>query len=114
MRLTHDGPSLFSQELHAEANWRWMGCGLLLPRGTQVVNQGLVDTLPKRQRGLWAVVELPGRSATTVVSWHGPNASGDGRDVKTAAFSAMSTWLAGAQHPVVLGADLNTWLTRLT
>lgn len=44
-----------------------------------------------------------------MASWHAPNASGDGVQVKMAAFEAMARWLAEARRPVVIGADLNTW-----
>lgn len=102
------GPSLFSQELHPGATWRWMGCGLLLREGTTVLDSGVIATLPKPQRGLWAAIELAGRRLT-VVSWHAPNVPGDGLAAKMAAFEAMTRWIAGAPAPVVLGADLNTW-----
>src|SRR4051794_23900028 len=78
LRASHDGPSLFSQELYPPANWSWMGCALMLRPGSRVIGSGVVTTLPKPQRGLWAVVELPGQGPVTVVSWHTPNAEGDG------------------------------------
>lgn len=110
LRRRHHGPSVFSQELHPGATWRWMGCGLLLPPGGRLIEAGVVEALPKPQRSLWARVELPGFAIPhTVVSWHAPNAAGDGRETKMAAFEAMSRWLDAAPRPVVLGADLNTW-----
>jgi hypothetical protein len=45
----------------------------------------------------------------TVVSWHGPNKYSDGLEGKMDAYRAMSSWLADAPRPLVLGADLNTW-----
>jgi len=33
LRESHSGPSVFSQELHVGATWRWMGCGLLVHDG---------------------------------------------------------------------------------
>ncbi len=42
------------------------------------------------------------------MSWHAPNAAGDGAVVKMAAYGSMSSWLRG-RDTVVLGADLNTW-----
>ena len=82
---------------------------MLLHPDSRVLDSGVLTALPKPQRSLWADVELPGRDPITVVSWHTPNAAGDGRDTKMAAYAAMSDWLAEAKHPVVLGADLNTW-----
>lgn len=109
LRSTHPGPAVFSQEVYAPASWRWMGCGLLLQASTRVIDSGVVPTLPKPQRSLWARVELPDGLEVTVVSWHTPNAAGDGREVKMQAYSAMSEWLAQAPRPLAIGADLNTW-----
>ena len=87
-----------------------MGCGLMFEPGTEVLDVGVVPTLPKPQRSLWARVEIPGRGTMTVVSWHTPNRAGDGLATKMAAYRAMSQWLTDAPRPLVLGADLNTWL----
>lgn len=109
LRCAHPGPALFSQELHPPATWGWMGCGLLLREGTVVLDSGVLDTLPKPQRCVWARVVLPDAREVTVVSWHTPNAANDGREVKMAVYEAMSAWLERAPRPVVIGADLNTW-----
>ena len=53
---------------------------------------------------------MPSRGELTVVSWHTPNAASDGRAVKMAAYSAMGEWLQQAPRPLVVGADLNTWV----
>jgi len=86
-----------------------MGCGILLRPGSAVLSHGVINSLPKPQRGLWARVALPAGPELTVVSWHAPNRAGDGLAVKMAAFAAMSDWLANVPGPVILGADLNTW-----
>ncbi len=109
LRNEHDGEAVFSQELYERANLRWMGCGLLLAPGGEVLNAGVFLTLPKPQRGLWARVRLPGIGEMTAVSWHSPNAAGDTRPVKIAVYAGMTEWLARAERPIVLGADLNTW-----
>jgi len=103
------GVSLFSQELYEPANLRWMGCGLLFPDGTEIIEADVFPELPKPQRGLWARAQLPEQGEVTIASWHSPNAAGDGRETKMAAYRAMSAWLAAAPRPLVLGADLNTW-----
>lgn len=108
-REEHDGELLFSQELYEPANMRWMGCGLLLPPGTEIIDAGVFQALPKPQRALWARVRLPEQGEMTAVSWHSPNAAGDTREVKMAAYRAMSHWLVDAPRPLILGADLNTW-----
>jgi endonuclease/exonuclease/phosphatase family metal-dependent hydrolase len=114
LRESHDGPLLFSQEVYAEATWRWMGCGLVLPPGTEVLEAGVVTTLPKPQRSLWAKVELPELGVATVVSWHAPNAAGDGRDAKMLAYREMSRWLTATEEPLLLGADINSWRDPVT
>jgi hypothetical protein len=88
-----------------------MGCGLLFPVGARVEAAGVVENLPKPQRSLWACASLPGRTSTLFVSWHAPNAAGDGRQTKMAAYREMTDWLADqdGSTPIVLGADLNTW-----
>jgi exonuclease III len=109
LERSHDGPALFSQELHPEASMRWMGCALLMPPATIILEAGLIEELPKPQRSLWARIDLPEQGEITVVSWHTPNAAGDGREVKMAAYETMTSWLDQAPRPLVLGADLNTW-----
>ncbi len=59
LRNDHDGPSVFSQELHAAASWRWMGCGMLQAAGSRLVDAGLIDDLPKPQRGCGCAPHLP-------------------------------------------------------
>jgi len=112
LRAHHPGEALFSQELHPGANWRWMGCGLLLPPQATVLDRGVVRSLPKPQRGIYAVVQLPGQQPMTFVSWHTPNAAGDGREVKMRAYAAMTKWLAAATTPAVLGAHAGQPLQR--
>jgi exonuclease III len=109
LRDGHRGPAVFSHEAYAPANWNWMGCAILLAPGTAVLDHGVIESLPKPQRGLWARVTLPSGLGLTAVAWHAPNRAGDGLDVKMAAFAAVADWLAGVTGPVVLGADLNTW-----
>lgn len=107
IRESHPGPSLFSHELHPSATLRWMGCGLLLPPGARVLDAGLIDGLPKPQRSLWARVAIPQMGPLTIVSWHAPNAAGDGRETKMQGFRAATAWLCQAPRPLLLGADLN-------
>lgn len=101
--------SVFSQEIHSGANWGWSGCALLFPPRTVILKKGVVLDLPKPQRSVWVTAQLPGREPLTFVSWHTPNASGDGVEVKAAAYRVMSDWLRDHPLPLALGADLNTW-----
>lgn len=105
----HDGPALFSQELYEPASRRWMGCALLLPPGSEVLDAGVLEKLPKPQRSLWATAELPAAGRVTFLSWHAPNRAGDGLETKMAGFRAASEWLESTPRPLVVGADLNTW-----
>lgn len=102
--------AVFSQDVYVRATWRWMGCALLFPAETEIHEVGVIDRLPKPQRSLYVTATLPDRTATTFVSWHSPNAAGDGRADKMAAYAAMSDWLIERSSDLVaLGADLNTW-----
>jgi endonuclease/exonuclease/phosphatase family metal-dependent hydrolase len=87
-----------------------MGSALLFPERTRVLDRGVIEGLPKPQRGVWATVDMPQVGDLTAVSWHSPNKAGDSLAVKMDAFRAMSAWLEGAGRPLVLGADLNTWM----
>lgn len=51
LREHHTGISIFSQEVYPPATLRWMGCGLLLPAGTDVLDVGVIDELPKPPAG---------------------------------------------------------------
>ena len=48
-REEHLGGCLFSQEIYKPANLRWMGCGLLLPPATEIIDAGVFPELPKPQ-----------------------------------------------------------------
>jgi exonuclease III len=86
-----------------------MGCALLLAEGTEILETDVFPELPKPQRGLRARIRLPNCLELTAISWHTPNAAGDGRATKMAAYRAMSDRLQGAPRPLAIGADLNTW-----
>src|SRR4051794_18085969 len=87
-----------------------MGCGLLLAPEMELLATGVIHELPKPQRGLWARIRSEKTGELTAVSWHSPNAAGDGRSVKMEAYKTMMKWLSRAPRPLVLGADLNTWI----
>lgn len=109
LRAAHPGVSLFSQELYEPAKLSWMGCAILLPPETAVIEAGVIETLPKPQRAIWARAALQGGTELTVVSWHAPNKAGDGLETKMDAYKVVSEWLTDAPRPLVLGVDLNTW-----
>lgn len=86
----HDGPAVFSQGLYGPATWAWMGCALLLRPGSVILDAGVVSSLPKPQRSVWARVRLPSGDELTAVSWHAPNRAGDGLAMKMARRSRTS------------------------
>ena len=102
-----DGGALFSQEVHTPTDpEKWMGCALLLPHDTHVLEAGVVGALPKPIRGLWARAELPEQGLITLVSWQTPS---ENRKTKMNGYRAMNEWLAEAPRPLAICADLNTW-----
>jgi exonuclease III len=102
--------AVFSQDVYGPASWRWMGCALLFPAETEIHGAGVIDGLPKPQRSLYVTATLQDQAPMTFVSWHTPNAAGDGRAKKMGAYAAMTDWLIERRSElVVLGADLNTW-----
>lgn len=99
------------ERMTARGQWRHgPGAGHVASRAVvySLMGQGVIADLPKPQRGLWATVRLPSGPIIAAVSWHAPNAAGDGVEVKMSGYRAMSSWLRG-RGPVVLGADLNSW-----
>jgi endonuclease/exonuclease/phosphatase family metal-dependent hydrolase len=98
-----------AHDLWPEATNASMGSTLFARADLAVLDAGVITTLPKPQRSCWARLQFPSGAEVTVVSWHTPNRAGDGLIAKMAAYEAMTTWLAEAPRPIVLGADLNTW-----
>lgn len=83
---------------------------MLLPPTATVHRAGMVEGLPRPQRGVWVDTDVPGLGRAHVVSWHGENAAVAGTQPrKMQAFRAVSAHLAAASGTVLLGGDLNTW-----
>lgn len=73
-----------------------------------IADAWVIDGLPLPERGLVARIDHPlGRF--TAVSWGAPNAAGDTRPVKEAAYRHMATYLPSLPHPLVVGIDTNSW-----
>jgi hypothetical protein len=68
----------------------------------------VVDGLPKPERGLIARLEHP-RGSVRLVSWGTPNAAGEGRAAKEAAYALMTRRLTRLKAPVIVGVDTNAW-----
>lgn len=67
-----------------------------------------LSSLPKPERALLAVADTPA-GPVTLISWGAPNAAGEGREAKEAAYEFMSSMLTILDGPIVLGADTNAW-----
>jgi Endonuclease/Exonuclease/phosphatase family len=98
-----------SLDLWPDAKGSWMGCAILFSDEFNLLDAGVVTTLPKPQRSVWARFRLRDDTEVTVVSWHAPNRAGDGLATKMAAYEAMGAWLTRAPRPLALGVDLNAW-----
>ncbi|MCB0020321.1 MAG: endonuclease/exonuclease/phosphatase family protein [Anaerolineales bacterium] len=84
------------------------GVAVLARNGLSLHAPQTIAGLPKDERALSVRVEgleTPFRAVT----WHAPNASGEGRSVKMQAYTAMTAYLAQLQEPTVLGFDGNHW-----
>jgi hypothetical protein len=68
----------------------------------------VVDGLPKPERGLIARMEHP-RGSVRLASWGAPNAAGEGRAAKEAAYALMTRRLTQLKGPVIVGVDTNAW-----
>lgn len=69
----------------------------------------VVDALHRPERGLIVTTATPG-GPLTLVSWGAPYASGNGRDVKMAAYDHMTEVLPRQPAPLILGVDTNSWM----
>lgn len=65
-------------------------------------------SLPKPERALLAATDTPS-GPVTLVSWGAPNAAGEGREAKEAAYAFMSSMLRRRDGPMILGVDTNAW-----
>jgi exonuclease III len=84
------------------------GAALIARHGLELTEPRLFDGLPKPERGLGATVQL-GHRKIKVGSWHAPNASGDGVDVKMQGYRGFTNWVTSQQGPCIVGFDSNHW-----
>jgi hypothetical protein len=96
-------------DVYEPARSSWMGCGILVPPGYEVLDAGVVVDLPRPQRALWVRTRGGPLGETTFVTWHTENAASD-QPRKMACYRAMHDWLDGRGADVVLGFDANSWL----
>jgi hypothetical protein len=82
--------------------------GAMIASRWPIVDAWIIDELPLPERSLVARIEHPlGR--LTAVSWGTPNAAGDTRPVKEAAYRHMTAYLPTLAYPMVVGIDTNSW-----
>jgi hypothetical protein len=94
--------------LELTSSWHRRPHGALIASRWPIVDAWVIDELPLPERGLVARIEHPlGR--LTAVSWGTPNAAGDTRPVKEAAYRHMAGYLPSLACPMVVGIDTNSW-----
>jgi endonuclease/exonuclease/phosphatase family metal-dependent hydrolase len=87
---------------------RHHGVAILTRNGVRARSPRLIPGLPKSERGLSVILE--GLAAPVeMISWHAPNAVGEGVKIKMQAYQAITTWLREKDGPQVLGFDGNHW-----
>jgi hypothetical protein len=82
--------------------------GALIASRWPISDAWVIQDLPLPERALVARIEHP-RGELTAVSWGTPNAAGDGRPVKQAAYRHMADYLPSLPRPLVVGIDTNSW-----
>jgi hypothetical protein len=82
--------------------------GALIASRWPISDARVIQELPRPERGLVARIEHP-HGELTVASWGTPNAAGDTRPVKQAAYRYMADYLPNLPHPLVVGIDTNSW-----
>lgn len=84
------------------------------PHGTMIascwpiLDSWVLEDLPRPERCLVARLDHPD-GPLTVVSWGTPNAAGDGREAKEAAYRHLSAYLPTLPTPLIVGVDTNSW-----
>lgn len=92
--------------------YRKHGVAILARHGLTLSKPHLIPNLPKPERAL--SVQVDGLATPLeVISWHAPNAAGEGSETKMQAYRAVSSWLTGKETAKVLGFDGNSWNTTV-
>jgi endonuclease/exonuclease/phosphatase family metal-dependent hydrolase len=89
--------------------WRH-GAAVLTRNGYRIRSATLLSGIPKPERGVSAAVAGPDQADTVrVVSWHAPNASGEGVRVKMHGYRGLLEHIGPISEPLILGFDSNHW-----
>jgi endonuclease/exonuclease/phosphatase family metal-dependent hydrolase len=87
---------------------RQHGVALLSRNGFQLSPPKLLAGFPKAERALIARTTV-GDTPVTVISWHAPNAAGEGVMTKMQGYRGIVGWLGTLSGPIILGFDGNHW-----
>lgn len=88
--------------------YRKHGVAILVRHGLALREMRLIPGLPKPERAL--SVQVDGLATPIeVISWHAPNAAGEGSETKMQAYRAVANWLTDKETATVLGFDGNSW-----
>lgn len=92
--------------------YRKHGVAILVSHGLTLRQPRLIPGLPKPERALSLQVDGLAHPIE-VISWHAPNAAGEGSETKMQAYRAISSWLTEKNSRTVLGFDGNSWNTTI-
>lgn len=82
----------------------------ILTRGEfMIVEAEPLRDLPRYERGVSAVIRNRGGMEFRAISWHAPNAAGQGVEYKMAGYTGIISYLKELHGPVILGFDGNHW-----
>ena len=91
-------------------NRRKHGAALLTRGAFQIESVQPMEGIPKLERGLSAVIAATEFSIpVTAISWHAPNAAGEGVGIKMHGYRGLVEHLGTLEGPTVLGFDSNHW-----
>jgi hypothetical protein len=100
------GLKLASQEL---SSWKRPHATAIVARnGWRLENSGVVADTPTPGRGVRALARRDD-DVLSVISWHAPNAAGEGVETKMAGYRAVVTAIGATAGPLVVGLDSNHW-----
>ena len=112
LSATIPGRSLFGLDLQPRPGDRAYGSAIFVSKRHDWLDGGVIPGIPWLERGVWAEIAVEGQRLV-VGSFHAPNAAGQGRSVKMAAYAAVTDWLIARSGPTVLAMDANSFWDHL-
>ena len=104
--------SIFGIDWVLESRGRVHGAAILTRGDFTISEAESVRDLPSQERGVGALIHAPGGVVLRAVSWHAPNAAGQGVAFKMAGYNGIISYLKKLAGPVILGFDGNHWNLR--